>query len=87
MTTRFPTEYSLICANAGNPVDLQRIQDETMRVAFEEQRVLISNLCSELRQLRMDFNRRTQVLSPAKGFSNERLHSSNVSSSSRKSCL
>jgi hypothetical protein len=78
MTTCFPTEYSLVCANAGNPVDLQRIQDETMRIAFEEQRVLISQLTSELRQLRMAFDRRTQVLSPAKGFSNERYQSSKL---------
>lgn len=62
----------MVCARAGDPIDLQRIQNECMRTALEEQRVLIAKLTSEVMHLRADFHRRTYMLSPAKGFSNER---------------
>lgn len=71
MSGTFPSEYALICASAGEPIDLKRIQDNCMRTALEEQRVLIAQLTSEVRQLRTDFQRRTHMLSPAKGFTND----------------
>ncbi|KAJ3752586.1 hypothetical protein EV360DRAFT_75228, partial [Lentinula raphanica] len=36
MKTEFPTQLSLIQAKAGSPVDLQRIQNESLRLALEE---------------------------------------------------
>jgi hypothetical protein len=70
MTHTFPSAYSILCASEGSPVDLQRLENETLRLALEEQRVLSSNLLLELKELRRMFERRTNVLSPPKGFSN-----------------
>lgn len=71
MTGTFPTQLALVQAHAGNPVDLARLQDTTLRTALEELRALAASQNHELRQLRQLLERRTGVLSPSKGFSND----------------
>lgn len=71
MTNTFPSELSVLQANAGSPVDLQRIANDTIRIAFEEQRVLLAAQSTQLRHLTDLIQRRTSVLSPTQGYSQE----------------
>lgn len=74
MTTTFCTDLAILQANAGNPVDLQRIQDRSIQLAFEEVRALQSKNASEMKKLMTMLDRRTSVLSPTKGFSMDTYH-------------
>jgi hypothetical protein len=76
MKTEFPMNLSLLQAKAGNPVDLQRIQDKYMRLSLEEMRSLISSQNVELKALHHKLERRTAVFSPTKSFSTETYHGS-----------
>jgi hypothetical protein len=69
MKTVFPSELACLQANAGSPVDLMRIQNEAMHQALEENRVQLRELRLELSAMRVSFERRTAVLSPAKAYS------------------
>src|SRR5277367_6810373 len=74
MKTEFPKNLSLLQAKAGNPVDLQRIQDESMRLSLEEMRSLLTSQTLELKALHHKLERRTAVFSPTKLFSTEAYH-------------
>lgn len=68
----FPNSLAILNANAGSRVDLQRIQNQTLRLALEETRSLLaaqSVQLAELTRLQKIVEQRTQVLSPAKGYS------------------
>ncbi|KAJ7202449.1 hypothetical protein C8J57DRAFT_1622921 [Mycena rebaudengoi] len=82
MKTEFPTQLSLLQANAGSPVDLTRIQNESLRTEMEELRCISNAQALELKKLRELFERRTAVLSPAKGFSASNYHRNAAVSSS-----
>lgn len=69
MKTTFPSELSALQAAAGNPVDLQRIQDQLTRQSLEEVRSLMHNSNLVIAKLEQTVDRRTSVLSPTKGFS------------------
>lgn len=71
MSTTFRSDLSILKASAGSPVDLQRIENETIRVALEEQRVLLSSQATQLKRLTDIIQRRTTVLSPTQGYSQE----------------
>jgi hypothetical protein len=71
MRTTFPSELCILQANAGNPIDLARIQNEALRLSLEELRSLVSAQNNQLKLLTSIIQRRTAVLSPAKGYSNE----------------
>lgn len=79
MKTEFPTQLSLLQANAGSPVDLTRIQNESLRTEMEELRCISNAQALELKKLRELFERRTAVLSPAKGFSASNYHRNGAS--------
>ena len=76
MTTTFRTDLSVLEANAGSPVDLQRLQDRTLQLALEEVRSLQSKQAADMQKLSTMFQRRTAVLSPTKGFSTDLYHQS-----------
>jgi hypothetical protein len=76
MTTTFRTDLSVLEANAGSPVDLQRLQDRTLQLALEEVRSLQSKQAADMQKLSTMFQRRTAVLSPMKGFSTDLYHQS-----------
>jgi hypothetical protein len=80
MKTVFLSELACLQANAGNPVDLMRIQNEAMRQALEENRVQLRELRLELTAMRASFERRTAVLSPAKAYSHQAYTSSGMCS-------
>ncbi|KAJ7693365.1 hypothetical protein B0H17DRAFT_933068, partial [Mycena rosella] len=70
----FPSELSVLQANAGSPVDLERIQNTFLRVALEEVRNLLASQSLELKKLVNMLQRRTAVFSPAQGFSTGNYH-------------
>ncbi|KAJ7289689.1 hypothetical protein C8J57DRAFT_1494110 [Mycena rebaudengoi] len=78
----FPTQLALLQASAGSPLDLTRIQNESLRVALEELRAISDAQRLELKKLRELFERRTTVLSPAQGFSTASYHRNATTSSS-----
>jgi hypothetical protein len=69
MKSTFLSELAVLQANAGSPVDLARIQTESLRMALEEMRSLLSTQGMELIKLRQMLERRTAVLSPTQGYS------------------
>jgi hypothetical protein len=71
MTDVFPVELERIQASMGSPVDLQRLQNEVLQQALEESQSIQSQLLTRLEYLTMIIERRTAVLSPATGFTNE----------------
>jgi hypothetical protein len=82
MKTDFPTNLSLLQAKAGNPVDLQRIQDESMRLSLEEMRCLLASQSLELRALHHKLERQTAILSPVKSFPAAAYNQSYINASS-----
>lgn len=76
MRNTFPSEFSALKASEGSPVDLQRIANESLRKALEEMRCLLVSQSSEMKAMRLMLQRRTAVLSPSKGFSNEAYYNS-----------
>ncbi|KAJ7098524.1 hypothetical protein B0H15DRAFT_945042 [Mycena belliarum] len=74
MKATYPSELSVLQANAGNPVDLERIQNTHLRVALEEVRNLLSTQTLELKKMVTLLQRRTAVFSPAQGFSASNYH-------------
>ncbi|KIM75214.1 hypothetical protein PILCRDRAFT_49321, partial [Piloderma croceum F 1598] len=71
MTNVYPSKLACLQENAGSPIDLMRIQNEAMRQALEENRVQLHELRRELSAMRVSFDRRTAVLSPAKAYSHQ----------------
>ncbi|GLB44253.1 hypothetical protein LshimejAT787_1601830 [Lyophyllum shimeji] len=80
MTTRFRTDLMMLRANAGSPVDLQRIQNHTLQLALEEVRTLLAMQVSMMTKHFQQQERRTAVLSPTKGFSQEVYHATGSTS-------
>ncbi|KAJ7268872.1 hypothetical protein C8J57DRAFT_1608900 [Mycena rebaudengoi] len=74
MTTTFPAQLVILQASDENPVDLSRIQNESLRIALEEIRSIADAQRIELRKLRELLGHRTAVLSPAQGFSATTYH-------------
>ncbi|KAF9072256.1 hypothetical protein BDP27DRAFT_424984 [Rhodocollybia butyracea] len=66
MKTTFLSELSVLRASAGSPIDLQRIQNESLRQAIEEMQVLLTSTHTEIRKLSAQVDHRTQLLSPQK---------------------
>ncbi|KAJ7501390.1 hypothetical protein B0H11DRAFT_1713632, partial [Mycena galericulata] len=74
MKDGFPNQLALLQANAGSPVDLERIQNTFLRVALQEVRNLLASQNTELKKLNNLFQRRTAIFSPAQGFSAATYH-------------
>ncbi|PPQ75836.1 hypothetical protein CVT26_001130 [Gymnopilus dilepis] len=71
MKSSFPTDFTLLKAKEGSPVDLQRLQNQVLQQSLEEMRSLLSTQTAELTKLRQTLERRTAVLSPTKAYSNQ----------------
>ncbi|KAH9476570.1 hypothetical protein JR316_0010486 [Psilocybe cubensis] len=72
MKHQFPNDFSLLKASAGSRVDLQRIQNQLLQLALEETRSLLASQSvqlAEVARIQKIVEQRTQVLSPAKGYS------------------
>ncbi|KAH9474890.1 hypothetical protein JR316_0013358 [Psilocybe cubensis] len=72
MKHQFPSDFSVLKANAGSRVDLQRIQNQLLQLALEETRSLLASQSvqlAEVARIQKIVEQRTQVLSPAKGYS------------------
>lgn len=71
MKDTFANEYSLAKASKGEPIDLQRIQNEQIRLALEETCSLLQEQNYRSAQMYELLQRRTNALSPATGFTLE----------------
>ncbi|TFK72355.1 hypothetical protein BDN72DRAFT_894862 [Pluteus cervinus] len=69
MRTTFCEELLLLQAAAGSPVDLSRVQDKVVQQALSQIYTISLTQISELRQMHAQFERRTAILSPTKGYS------------------
>jgi hypothetical protein len=69
MSTGYPAELSALQAAAGNPVELERIQNVALVRALTGMNNIISAATNEIRELRAMLERRTAVFTPARGFS------------------
>ncbi|KDQ24125.1 hypothetical protein PLEOSDRAFT_1079281 [Pleurotus ostreatus PC15] len=76
MSSTFRTELTLLRAKEGSPVDLQRLENELLQQSLESIRSLAAQQASEIKALRVMFERRTSVLSPTQGFSADSYHQS-----------
>lgn len=74
MKDDFPSRLVVLQANQGSPIDLQRIQNESLRLALEEVRSVLTEQKILLQSLNQTLVRRTAILSPAKNFSGESYH-------------
>ena len=74
MKHSFPSDFTLLKAKEGSPVDLQRLQNQVLQQSLEEMRSLLSTQAAELTKLRLSLERRTAVLSPTKAYSNQAYH-------------
>lgn len=72
----FPNELAVLKANAGSPVDLQRLQKRTLQLALEEVRSVQVNQAVTIQKISTLLERRTAVLSPTKGFSQDSYYQS-----------
>ncbi|KAJ7919447.1 hypothetical protein B0H13DRAFT_2320430 [Mycena leptocephala] len=69
MSTGYPAELSALQAAAGNPVELERIQNVALVRALTGMNNILSAATNEIRELRAMLERRTAVFTPARGFS------------------
>jgi hypothetical protein len=69
MTTGYPAELSALQAAAGNPVELERIQNVALVRALTGMNNILSAATNEIRELRAMLERRAAVFTPARGFS------------------
>lgn len=76
MSSTFRTELTLLRAKEGSPVDLQQLENELLQQSLEVIRSLAAQQASEIKALRVIFERRTSVLSPTQGFSVDSYHQS-----------
>lgn len=72
MKNDFPSSLAILRANQGSPIDLQRIQNESLRLALEEVRSVLTEQKFLLQSLNQTLARRTAVLSPSKNFSGKK---------------
>jgi hypothetical protein len=81
MSTVYPSELAVLQANAGNPVQLERIQNAALVAALKEMGNTISTQTLELTKMREMLTRRTAVFTPARGFSSSVYQRNGTSSS------
>ncbi|KAJ7629821.1 hypothetical protein B0H17DRAFT_1164275 [Mycena rosella] len=71
MTTGYPSALSVLQAAAGSPIDLRRIENEALHDTLASMRDIL-----EVKEI---LNRRTAVLTPARGFSASTYHRNGTS--------
>ncbi|KAJ6493137.1 hypothetical protein C8R45DRAFT_1136097 [Mycena sanguinolenta] len=69
MTTEYPTQLSTLQAAAGDPLEIERVQNVVLARALTSLNRTLSDTRNELRELRELLTHRTAVFTPARGFS------------------
>jgi hypothetical protein len=69
MKTEFPQNLVLLKSQAGDPIEIERIQNDLLRQAFNNVSALLSEQTLQIKILTEKLDRRTSVLSPTKSFS------------------
>jgi hypothetical protein len=70
MKTTYPADLCVLQAAAGSPVDMARIADAALRQSLKERRAQLSSQQVKMTHMMQLVERRTAVLSPAKGYLN-----------------
>ncbi|KAJ7771090.1 hypothetical protein DFH07DRAFT_953710 [Mycena maculata] len=71
MTSGYPSTLSGLQASAGNPVDLQRIENIALVSALHQMRDNQTALLRQISAISDMLNRRTSIFTPARGFSSD----------------
>ncbi|KAF8185908.1 hypothetical protein K438DRAFT_1936939 [Mycena galopus ATCC 62051] len=74
MATGYPAELSALRAAAGNPIEIERIQNAALARALHGLWQLLLSMSYEITKLRNTVNRQTAVFTPARGFSADVYH-------------
>ncbi|KAJ7027044.1 hypothetical protein C8F04DRAFT_1399692 [Mycena alexandri] len=74
MTTGYPAQLSALQAAAGDPLEIERIQNVQLVRVLNGMRGSLSSMTQELRELRAMVGRRTAMFTPARGFSPNAYH-------------
>ncbi|KAJ7046156.1 hypothetical protein C8F04DRAFT_938937 [Mycena alexandri] len=82
MTTGYPAQLSALQAAAGDPLEIERIQNVQLVRVLNGMRGSLSNMTQELRELRAMVGRRTAMFTPARGFSPSVYHRNALPSTS-----
>ena len=69
MKTEFPQNLALLKSQAGDPIEIERIQNDLLRQALNNMSASVSEQTLKIKMLREKLERRTAVLSPTKSFS------------------
>ena len=80
MTTEFPQSLSLLKAQAGDPLETERVQNSLLQRALDNMYALLAEQTLQIKIMSQKLDRRTAVLSPTKSFSADTYqHSYNAS--------
>ncbi|KAJ7768794.1 hypothetical protein B0H16DRAFT_1882008 [Mycena metata] len=74
MTTGYLPQLSALQAAAGDPLEIERIQNVQLARVLNGMRASLSGMTQELRELRAMVGRRTAMFTPARGFSPSAYH-------------
>jgi len=88
MKTEFPQSLALLKAQAGDPLETERIQNSLLQRALDNVYTLLAEQTLQIKVLSQKLDRRTAVLSPTKSFSTDTYqHSYDISKRKSSSCL
>ncbi|KAF9065976.1 hypothetical protein BDP27DRAFT_1297792 [Rhodocollybia butyracea] len=85
MRSTFPTDLSLLKANAGNPLDLERLQNDILQRELSAMNATLQSQSAQISRLLQIVERRTEIFSPAKGYSIAKYHQSATTAGSTHS--
>ena len=72
MKFQFPQELSLLKISAQDPIEFERVQNDMVRQALSRSAAIVESSEKRIIALAALVERRTQILSPTKGYSHER---------------
>lgn len=74
MKDEFPRCLSIIKAGAGDPLEIERLQNDILRQRISNLTSKVESQSTQIQALIIDFKRRTAALSPTQGFSSGDYH-------------
>ena len=71
MKFQFPKDLSLLKISAQDPIEFERVQNDMVRQALSRSAAVVESSEKRIIALAALVERRTQILSPTKGYSHE----------------
>jgi hypothetical protein len=69
MKTEFPQNLALLKSQAGDPLEIERLQNSLLKGALDNVYAVLAEQTLQIKMLSQKLDRRTAVLSPTKSFS------------------